>query len=142
MKIQQISIFLENKSGRLADVIHTIAEAGLNIRALSLADTNEFGILRLIVDNHEKARDVLKEAGFTVNLTSVVAIEVPNNPGSLDNVLQLIGSKDINVEYMYAFAALTDHNAVLIIRFDQNDKGIEALQAGGINILQHDKIIQ
>lgn len=142
MKIQQISIFLENKSGRLADVASTIAQAGLDIRAMSLADTNEFGILRLIVDNPEKAKTVLKEAGFTVNITNVVALEIPNSPGGLDSVLKIICKNGVNVEYMYAFAAICDQHAVLIIRLDDTDKAIEALQADGIKFLPKAKVLK
>ncbi|SHN66977.1 ACT domain-containing protein [Desulfovibrio litoralis] len=142
MKIQQISIFLENKSGRLADVTHTLYEAGLNMRALSLADTNEFGILRMIVDNPERAKEVLKAAGFTVNIASVIALEVPNSPGGLDNILQMFSQKGVNVEYMYAFASLCDDKAVLIIRIDNTDLGIQELQACGCTLLPQSKILK
>ena len=101
MKVQQISIFLENKAGRLAEVTNLLAEAGVNIKALSLADTSEFGILRLIVDNQEKAQSVLKNNGVTVRLTDVVAAEVSHTPGGLNSILQLLQGRGINVEYMY-----------------------------------------
>ena len=92
MKAEQLSVFLENRAGRLAEVTHTLAEAGVNIRALSLADTSDFGILRLIVDDQEKAKSVLKEHSFTLGRTSVVAVQVPDTPGGLDSVLgALIG---------------------------------------------------
>ena len=100
MKSEQLSVFLENRAGRLAEVTHTLAEAGVNIRALSLADTSDFGILRLIVCNHEKAQTVLKEKGFTLGRTHVVAVEVPDQPGGLDAILQLMSANNINVEYM------------------------------------------
>ncbi len=103
MKVEQISVFLENKAGRLAEVTRSLGEAGINIRALSLADTTDFGILRLIVDNYDAAREMLKSKGFTVGKTEVVAIEVPDHPGGLAQVLNTLAQANINVEYMYAF---------------------------------------
>ena len=103
MKVEQISVFLENKAGRLAEVTRVLGEAGINIRALSLADTTDFGILRLIVDQYDKAREILKDKGFTVGKTEVVAVEVPDRPGGLGLVLQILAASGVNVEYMYAF---------------------------------------
>ena len=103
MNVEQISIFLENKSGRLAEVTSVLSEAGINIRALYLADTADFGILRLIVNDAEKARRILKEHGFTVEKTKVVAIEVQDRPGGLSKILDTMKAEGINVEYMYAF---------------------------------------
>lgn len=139
MKIEQLSIFLENKAGRLAEVTDVLATAGINIRALSLADTSDFGILRLIVNDHEKAKTALKAAGFTVGLTSVVAAEVPHAPGGLNSILQLLRTKGVNVEYMYAFLQKGD-NAVLIFRFNRLDAAMEALTEAGIVILSHDEV--
>lgn len=134
MKIEQLSIFLENKAGRLAEVTDVLASAGINIRALSLADTSDFGILRLIVNDHEKAKAALKNSGFTVGLTTVVAVEVPHKPGGLNAILQLLGKKGVNVEYMYAFLQKGD-NAVLIFRFNRVDAAMEALAEAGVPIL-------
>ncbi|HLO26103.1 MAG TPA: ACT domain-containing protein, partial [Geobacteraceae bacterium] len=100
MKVEQISIFIENKSGRLAEIARILGDTGINIRALSLADTTDFGILRLIVNDREKAKLVLKENGFTVSKTEVVAVEVPDRPGGLSEILQTLDSESINVEYM------------------------------------------
>jgi len=136
MKVQQISIFIENKSGRLAEVTRILGDAGINIRALSLADTSDFGILRLIVNNGQKANTVLKEKGFTVNMTEVVAVEVPDCPGGLSSILQTLDSAGINVEYMYAFVERSGGNAVIIFRFDETDKAIAALQANNFNMLE------
>ena len=127
MKAEQLSVFLENRAGRLAEVIHTLAEAGINIRALSLADTSDFGILRMIVCNQDKAKEVLKEKGFTLGRTSVVAVEVPDEPGGLDSVLQLVSKNGINVEYMYAFIQREHGRAVMIFRFDKVDEAVELL---------------
>ncbi len=135
MKSEQLSVFLENRAGRLAEVTRTLAEAGVNIRALSLADTSDFGILRLIVCNHEKAQTVLKEKGFTLGRTYVVAVEVPDQPGGLDAILQLMSANNINVEYMYAFAQGATDNAVMIFRFDKVDAAIDILQGNGFSIL-------
>jgi len=139
MKIEQLSIFLENKAGRLAEVTEVLATANINIRALSLADTSDFGILRLIVNNHEKAKDALKAAGFTVGLTSVVAVEVPHVPGGLNTILQLLGKKGVNVEYMYAFMQKGD-NAVLIFRFNNLDLAMETLKEANIPILDNSMV--
>ena len=135
MKVEQISIFLENKAGRLAEVTRTLKEACVNIRALSLADTSEFAILRLIVDDHEKAKSVLKEQGFTVGRTNVVAVQVDDRPGGLDTILQLLSDTGINVEYMYAFVQAGSDSATLILRFDKTDQALEALTKHKIPII-------
>ncbi len=140
MKVEQISIFIENKSGRLAEVARVLGEAGVNIRALSLADTSDFGILRLIVNDREKAKQVLKEKGFTVSKTEVVAIEVPDRPGGLAEILDTLDGASINVEYMYAFVERCGENAVIIFRFDETEKAISALLAKGFNILEGERL--
>ncbi len=140
MKVEQISVFLENKAGRLAEVTKVLGEAKINIRALSLADTTDFGILRLIVDQYDKAREVLKQHGFTVGKTEVVAIEVPDRPGGLAWVLQILSESDINVEYMYAFVQHSGKNAVIIFRFDNLEKAIELLQKQGVRIYTGEEV--
>lgn len=140
MKVEQISIFIENKSGRLAMVSRILSESGINIRALSLADTSDFGILRLIVNDVEKARSVLKECGFTVNKTEVVAVEVPDRPGGLSHILNILDSEQINVEYMYAFGERSCGNAVIVFRFDDTDKAIESLTGSGVHILEGESL--
>jgi len=140
MNVEQISIFIENKSGRLAEITSILDEAGINIRALSLADTSDFGILRLIVNDREKAKSILKERGFTVNKTEVVAVEVPDRPGGLARILKALDSAAINVEYMYAFVERCGENAVIIFRFDETDKSIATLQANGIAILDGERL--
>jgi hypothetical protein len=136
MKVEQLSIFLENKSGRLADVTGVLAEADINIRALSLADTTDFGILRLIVNDTEKAKTVLKDNGFTVGKTEVIAVEVPDRPGGLAEILNVIQKEDINVEYMYAYVQKGGDKAIIIFRFDDLEKAITTLQRAGIGILK------
>jgi hypothetical protein len=140
MKVEQISIFIENKSGRLAEVARVLGEQGVNIRALSLADTSDFGILRLLVDNTDIALSTLKKEGFTVNKTEVVAVEVPDQPGGLYNILQILDEAQINVEYMYAFVERNAGNAVIIFRFDEIDSAISALQGKGVSILTGEKL--
>jgi hypothetical protein len=140
MKVEQISIFIENKSGRLAEITRILGEADINIRALSLADTSDFGILRLIVNDCAKANTVLKEHGFTVNKTEVVAVEVPDRPGGLSAILQTLDREAINVEYMYAFVERCGENAVIIFRFDETDKAIAALQAQNFKMLEGSRL--
>ncbi|MBT0666397.1 ACT domain-containing protein [Geobacter pelophilus] len=140
MKVEQISIFIENKSGRLAEVSRILGEAGVNIRALSLADTSDFGILRLIVNDREQAISVLKGKGFTVSKTEVVAVEVPDQPGGLASILQVLDSGSINVEYMYAFVERCGDNAVIIFRFDETEKAISTLASKGFNMLEGERL--
>ncbi len=140
MKVEQISIFIENKSGRLAEVAAVLGEAGVNIRALSLADTSDFGILRLIVNDRNLAMETLKNKGFTVSKTEVVAVEVPDQPGGLSSILQVLDNESINVEYMYAFVERCGDNAVIIFRFDETEKAIAVLGAKGFNMLQGERL--
>jgi len=140
MKVDQLSIFLENRAGRLAEVTKILNDAGVNIRALSLADTSDFGILRLIVSDFETARTKLKENGFTVGRTSVVAVEVKDQPGGLHKILSMLQDEGINVEYMYAFVQQSGDSAVLIFRFDRTEQGIEVLQKNGLTIIAGDKL--
>jgi len=140
MKAEQISVFIENKSGRLAEVTRILGEAGVNIRALSLADTSDFGILRLIVNDRERAKTVLKVNGFTVSKTEVVAVEVEDRPGGLYQILKKLDSESINVEYMYAFVERLSENAVIIFRFDETDRAIKSLVDSGFKVLEGEKL--
>lgn len=140
MKVEQISIFLENKSGRLAEVTNILSRAGVNIRALSLADTADFGILRLIVNQGDLAKQVMKEHGFTVGKTEVVALEVPDRPGGLGEILKILYESGINVEYMYAFVQRSGDNAVIIFRFDEIDKAISVLTSAGVRVLRGEEV--
>lgn len=135
MKVEQIAIFLENKSGRLSEITGVLADNNINIRSLSLADTADFGILRLIVDKVEEAERVLKEGGFTVGKTNVIAVEVPDRVGGLASVLKILEKARLNVEYMYAFVNKSGENAVMIFRFEETDEAIKILQDAGITIL-------
>ncbi len=140
MRVEQIAVFLENKSGRLAEITSILAENNINIRALSVADTADFGILRLIVDDVEKAKTILKDGGFTVGKTDVLAVEVADKTGGLATVLRSLHRADINVEYMYAFVNKTGENAVLIFRFEKMDEAIEVLQKDGFTLISRAEI--
>ena len=140
MKVEQISVFLENKPGALAEVTRILGESGVNIRALSLADTKDFGILRLIVNDTEKAMEILGRKGLTVRKTEVVAVEVPDRPGGLAEILKVLFEADINVEYLYAFVQQSGENAIIIFRFDETDRAIEVLSKKQVKILEGKKV--
>lgn len=130
MKAEQLSIFLENKPGTLAAVVGVLAENEINLRALALADTLEFGVLRLIVDRPEKAQEALKDKGFTAHVTEVLAVEVPDKPGGLSRVLSAFTAAGVNVEYMYAFVGQLGRGAVVIFRLDDPDRALSAITEG------------
>jgi hypothetical protein len=135
MKIHQLSLFLENKPGALRGACKTLADAGINISTLSLADTERFGILRLIVKEWQRAKSVLEAAGCVVNITEVVAIQVEDRPGGLDAILTVSEARSLSIEYLYAFATPRGEKAVLIFRFADTDVAIAALQAARANVL-------
>lgn len=139
MKIEQISVFLENKAGRLAEVTNILAVANINIKALALADTSEFGILRLIVDKQEEAHSALKANGFTVARTDVVAVEVSHTPGSLNHILRMLEDKEINVEYMYGFPN-QGKAAIMIFRFNRTAAGLEVLRQNGVRTFSREEV--
>lgn len=135
MKINQLSIFLENKPGHLASPCAILADAGINILTLTLADTQRFGILRLILREWEQAKEILEEHGFVVKVTEVVAVQVEDRPGGLRKLLEIVEASGVNIEYMYAFTVRTDGKAVMVFRLDDADKGIDALQKDGVDLL-------
>jgi hypothetical protein len=134
MAVKQISVFLENKSGRLAAVTRLLAEKGINIRALSIADTSDFGILRLIVDQPDRAYQVLKEGGFTVSATDVLAVAVPDKPGGLAPALAALEAADINIEYLYAFVAKCADLAMVLFKVNDTEKAIAVLSQAGYKV--------
>ena len=140
MRAKQISVFLENKAGRLAEVTGILAEADVNIRALALADTSDFGVLRLIVNDNQKALAVLKNRGFTVGETDVVAVEVEDKPGGLHRILNILLSAEINVEYMYAFVTQSGSNAIMIFRFDSIDEAVNVLQENNVTVINGSEV--
>lgn len=135
MKIQQLSLFLENKPGHLSAICRCLANAQINILTLSLADTQQFGILRLIVKDWEKAKTVLEQDGFVVNITEVVATEVEDRPGGVARILDILEGGKTNIEYMYAFTFRRGNRAILVFRFDDPDAAVKLLQARGQNVL-------
>lgn len=135
--IQQLSVFLENREGRLDDVLQVLADNGVNIVALSLADTSDYGMLRMIVSQPEKGRDALKSAGITAMLTDVVALRVPHATGSLSKAMHQLVEGEVNVEYMYAFANGSDAAAVL--KSDSPQKVVEILRNGGFDVYSADE---
>lgn len=135
MSVKQISVFLENKKGRLADVTRILSGEGVNIRALSLADTADFGVLRIIVNDPEKCLAALKRNSFVAQVTEVIAIEVEDRPGGLGRVLEALDAAGINVEYMYAYVEKNRDNAIVICRIDDRERALQVLEKHGIATL-------
>ncbi len=135
MLIDQISVFVENKAGRLASLMEVLHNNGIDIRAMTIADTADFGILRLIVDDTQKAIDALKSDGCTAAVTKVIAFTVSDMPGSLYSVMKIINDNAINVEYLYSVMGRNEGRADIVIRVDDTDKAIKALTDGGVNLI-------
>lgn len=140
MKVEQISIFLENKPGGLEHVTRVLMDAGINIRALSLADTSDFGILRLIVNESESAMTALHGEGLTIRRSQVVAVEVPDRPGGMHSIAKVLTENNVNVEYAYAFVEKSGENAIIIFRFDDIDAGIDVLLKKGFKVLTGEEV--
>ena len=140
MRAEQLSIFLENKAGSIGEVTAILRDAGVNIRALSLADTTDFGVLRMVVNNVIKAEQALSAAGFTVGKTNIIAVSIDDSPGGLNKILDPIYAQDINVEYMYAFANPKQYQAVMVFRFDDIDKAINILKDNSLEIIEGKKV--
>ena len=140
MSIRQLSIFIENKPGRVAQVTEVIAKAKVDIRALSIADTSNFGILRLIVNKPDEAVDALKKANITVSITSVIDIGIDDSPGEFSNVARILADKGIEIEYMYAFIGRDKNRAFVILKVEQEDKASEVLKRNNVSILTTEQI--
>ena len=140
MEVKQISLFLENKKGRLWEAMDVLAKARINIRALSIADTSDFGILRLIVPDPEKAKKVLTKSNFTVKENDVIAVGVSDKPGGLAAILKVLTDAGINVEYMYAFVEKKGRKAVVVLRTDSIGNGKKALKKAGITALSSKEV--
>ena len=140
MKVEQVSVFLENKQGSLEEVTSILKEANVNIRTLSLADTTDFGILRLIVNDVDATSRALRDKGFRVSRTTVVAVEVPDKPGGLHSILEVLARDNITVEYLYAYVEKSGENAVIIFRFDDSAAAIEVLRKNSFSVLSGDKL--
>jgi len=135
MKITQISTFLENKKGRLYEVTELLGKNKINIRALTIAESEDFGVLRMVVDNPKKALEVLKKNGFVSSFTDIIAVEVDDQPGGLSKILKTFNDNNVNVEYMYGFVEKASDKALLVFRFDDTDKAITVLNKNKIKIV-------
>jgi hypothetical protein len=135
MTINQLSIFVENKAGTVAEITKSIADAGVSIRALSVADTQEFGILRLIVSDATRAREALHENECVVSVTKVIGVEIPDVAGGLSEVLQLMSENNINVEYLYAFITISGQHAYVVLRVEDNDRAAKILTENGVKLV-------
>ena len=140
MTIKQLSIFLENKTGRINEVTKILGRGGINMQAFSMAETADFGILRLIVSDVDKAVKLLHDASFAVMLTDVVCLNAPNVPGSLSSVLEKLAENDIFIEYMYAFFSKLEGQASVILRVTDNQKAADVLKSNGIKLLTSEEI--
>ena len=138
--LKQISMFLENKSGRLARVCRAMSEEGINIRALSIADTTDFGVVRLIVDNPILAEEKLKARDILVSVTDVVGVKVPDKPGGLAGALDMLDAGGVSVEYMYAFVGKSGDDAMVIMRLKDNDKGVEVFRKNHLELISPEEV--
>ena len=140
MKIRQISLFLENRKGRLHDVCSLLGEKRINIRALTIAETDEFGVLRMVVDSPDEAVDVLKEKGFVATVTEIVAVEVDDRPGGLARVLSVVTESGLNIEYMYGFVEKKSDRALMVFRFDDPDKAVKLMKENDVPVIGQQEI--
>ena len=140
MKMQQISVFLENKPGRLANVALVLRENKINIRALTIADTSDFGILRMIVSKPELANDVLKKAGFTVKINTVIAVEIDDREGIFYDIMDMCDKNALNIEYTYSFVEQYSNKAILFLRIENVDKAIEVFGKNGYKMLTDEEV--
>ena len=135
MNIKQLSIFVENKQGRLAEITEIISKSNANIRALSIADTTDFGILRIIVNDNETATKALNDAGYLIKMTDVVGVKIGDQPGKLSKALEVLDEAKINMEYLYAFMARTEKHAYVVLRVADNDAAEKALEDAGFHMI-------
>ncbi len=140
MSLQQLSVFVENRPGSLMAVLATLAKAQIDLNGLSVADTTEFGVLRLILSDPAKGEEVLQEAGFIVKATDDLAIDVNDAPGGLFQTAERLSSHGLNIEYMYAFGTKKDRHAMIIFKTEDNRKAAEVLKAGGVHVLDSDEV--
>jgi hypothetical protein len=140
MKIKQISVFIENKEGRLRNALKALSEQNINIRALSIADSEKYGILRLIVDDNEKAKNALEAENLIVKETEVIVVGVPDEPNGLNSILEILENDNINVEYIYAFVSTKADEAVVVMKIEDAEKGLKVLKAANATILTRDDI--
>ena len=139
-EIKQISLFVENRPGRMAKVSKTLSDAGVNIRAMTIAEAGDFGVIRMVVDNPDKGYKVLHDSGFTVSETDVLAVEMKDTPGGLYEIVDTLGANKINVDYAYAFVTAKAERAMLILRVDDLSRAKQSLSARGVKIVTKDEI--
>ena len=132
MTVKQLSVFMENKPGTMVSITNALGKAKVDIRAMSLADTQDFGILRLIVNDTDKARNALSKIGCITSITEVVAAAVPDTPGAMTEMIKLLSENGINIEYMYAFVAPDDNHAYVVFRVKETDRAVSVLKDAGI----------
>ena len=140
MTVKQISIFVENKPGKLAELTEYLNQSNIDMRALSIAEAQDFGIVRMIVDDAYKTSCILKEAGYVASITPVLAVEMPDEPGSLFRILKLLGDGGVNLEYMYAFLTRRQATAYMVLRVENNEKAVEILSRKGIHTISQDSL--
>lgn len=140
MKVKQLSIFLENRKGRMKNALDVLEKGGINIRALSIADTSDFGILRLIVPDPEGTKKLLEDNNFIVKIGEVIAVRMEDDPGSLGKILGILDDNDINLEYLYAFVEEKENRAIVLLHPENIDDGIKALQDGGAEVISSEEI--
>ena len=140
MAVKQISVFVENKHGRLAEITGLLTDHGIDIRALSIADTTDYGILRLIVDKPDEAKKALQDEGFTVSLTNVIAVAIDDTPGALAKVVKVLCDRDIGIEYVYAFLNPNHGSACVILRVEDNESACKVLCESGIRLMSDEDV--
>lgn len=140
MAISQVSVFVENKPGKLLEITNALSEASIDIRAMSIADTQDFGILRMIVSDAQGAKNALQNKNCVVSITKVIAVAINDKPGSLAKVVKLLTDNKINIEYMYAFITVAKENAYVVIRVEDNEKAIKLLLDNGVELVSEDDI--
>lgn len=140
MNVKQLSVFIENKEGRLKNAVNAVSAAGVNIRALSIADSSKYGILRLIVSDNEKAKEALSQEKFTVKETDVIVVGVKDEPNGLNSMLEILEKESINVEYLYAFVSSKTDEAIVVVKIENCKDGLQALKNAGANILSKEDL--
>ena len=140
MTVKQISVFLENRQGRLARLCTTLADQGIDMLAISIADTTDYGILRIYVSDHEKAAGILRDAGFSVSITDVIAVAVDDAPGGLAGILRILADEDISVGYLYSLVRRVGHKAVLLLQFRDIESAVQVLRQHEVHMLSGEEI--
>ena len=140
MSVKQLSVFAENKPGAVAEIIDVLVGEGIDIRAMNVADTQDFGILRLIVSDAEKAKGALANGGCVVSVTDVICVEMPDKPGALGNIIHLLARHHVNIEYMYAFIAVSGQHAFVVFRVNDNAKTEELFTSNGVRLVSEEEL--